>query len=32
MEAAPGEDNPAANAAINQYYDAAIVGLKKAVE
>jgi hypothetical protein len=32
MEALPGQDNPAANAAINKYYDAAIEGLKKAVE
>lgn len=32
MEAPPGEDNPAANKAINELYDAAAVGLKKAVE
>lgn len=32
MEAPPGQDNPAANKAINELYDAAAVGLKKALE
>lgn len=32
MEAPPGADNPAANKAINDLYDAAAVGLKKAFE
>jgi mxaD protein len=32
MEAPPGKDNPAANAAINSYYDAGITGLKKMLE
>lgn len=32
MEAPPGEDNPAANQAINELYNAAEVGLKKALE
>lgn len=32
MEAPPGADNPAANKAINELYDAAAVGLKKALE
>lgn len=32
MEAPPGADNPAANKAINALYDAAAIGLKKALE
>lgn len=32
MEAPPGADNPAANKAINELYDAAAIGLKKALE
>lgn len=32
MEAPPGSDNPAANKAINELYDAAAIGLKKALE
>lgn len=32
MEAAPGEDNVAANAAINAIYDAGVAGLKKMAE
>jgi hypothetical protein len=32
MEAPPGRDNPAANAAINSYYDAGLAGLKKLLE
>ena len=32
MEAPVGQDNPAANKAINELYDAAAVGLKKALE
>lgn len=32
MEAPAGQDNPAANKAINELYDAAAVGLKKALE
>jgi len=32
MEAPEGADNPAANKAINELYDAAAVGLKKALE
>lgn len=32
MEAKPGEDNPAANAAINGIYDAGVAGLKKLLE
>lgn len=32
MEAPPGEDNPAANKAINELYDAAAIGFKKALE
>lgn len=32
MEAPPGQDNPAANKAINELYDAAATGLKKALE
>jgi mxaD protein len=32
MEAPEGEDNPAANKAINELYNAAEVGLKKAIE
>ncbi len=32
MEARPGEDNPAANAAINGIYDAGLAGLKKLLE
>lgn len=32
MEAPPGADNPAANKAINELYDAAAVGLQKALE
>jgi hypothetical protein len=32
MEAPPGADNPAANKAINELYDAAAVGLKNALE
>jgi hypothetical protein len=32
MEAKPGEDNPAANAAINALYDAGVTGIKNAVE
>lgn len=32
MEAPPGRDNPAANAAINGYYDAGLAGLKKMLE
>lgn len=32
MEAPPGADNPAANKAINELYDAAALGLKKALE
>ena len=32
MEAPEGQDNPAANKAINELYDAAAVGLKKALE
>ncbi len=32
MEAPPGRDNPAANAAINSYYDAGLTGLKKMLE
>lgn len=32
MEAKPGEDNPAANAAINGIYDAGLAGLKKMLE
>ena len=32
MEAPPGADNPAANQAINALYDAAAIGLKKALE
>lgn len=32
MEAPPGADNPAANKAINELYDAAAIGLKSALE
>ncbi|PKO46500.1 MAG: SRPBCC family protein [Betaproteobacteria bacterium HGW-Betaproteobacteria-22] len=32
MEAPAGADNPAANKAINELYDAAAIGLKKALE
>lgn len=32
MEAPPGEDNPAANKAINELYDAAATGLKATLE
>jgi len=32
MEAPPGADNPAANKAINALYDAAAIGLKRALE
>jgi hypothetical protein len=32
MEAPEGQDNPAANKAINELYDAAAIGLKKALE
>lgn len=32
MEAPPGADNPAANKAINELYDAAAIGLKRALE
>lgn len=32
MEAPPGKDNPAANKAINELYDAAAIGLKKYME
>ncbi|HQC29627.1 MAG TPA: SRPBCC family protein [Methylotenera sp.] len=32
MEAPAGQDNPAANKAINELYDAAAVGFKKALE
>ncbi len=32
MEAPPGADNPAANKAINELYDAAVIGLKAALE
>jgi hypothetical protein len=32
MEAPAGADNPAANKAINELYDAAAVGLQKALE
>jgi len=32
MEAPPGADNPAANKAINELYDAAAIGLKNALE
>ena len=32
MEAPEGQDNPAANKAINDLYDAAALGLKKAIE
>ena len=32
MEAPPGQDNPAANKAINELYDAAAVGLQKKLE
>lgn len=32
MEAPPGLDNPTANKAINELYDAAMVGLKKSLE
>lgn len=32
MEAPPGQDNPTANKAINELYDAAAIGLKKALE
>lgn len=32
MEAPPGQDNPAANKAINELYDAAAVGLKNVLE
>ncbi len=32
MEAKPGEDNPAANAAINGIYDAGLAGIKQFVE
>lgn len=32
MEAKPGEDNPAANAAINGIYDAGLAGLKTLLE
>jgi hypothetical protein len=32
MEAPAGADNPAANKAINEFYDAAAIGLKKALE
>jgi len=32
MEAPPGRDNPAANAAINSYYDAGLAGIKQFME